>query len=252
LSSEDMKGKILLYIKRGGKKGATVGDLSVKFNANPKSLEPSISELISSKTILKIDGDLISAETFNALRNSLMEQIGSFHKKEPMKAGLLTEEARTKLRISQKVLDAVTGSLARDKSVIIERDLLKLASHKASGGEVKERIEKIYLEAGLTPPTITELLEKLKIKERETLDLLNLLYKEGRLVKVKEFFFSRDSIDNLTARVCEFFKRKADMTPIDFKEMTGLSRKFAIPLLEYLDLQKITIRVGDVRKFRKG
>ncbi|MBM2837781.1 MAG: selB, partial [Deltaproteobacteria bacterium] len=252
LSSRDIKGKILLYIRRGGINATDVSDLSVKFNTNPKALEPSISELIASTIILTIDGKVISAEPFNALKNSLIELIGSFHKKEPMKAGLLTEEARTRLRISQKVLETVIDTLVKDKLVIIERDILKLASHKASGGETKERIEKIYIEAGLTPPTLTELLEKLKIKEREALDLLNLLSKEGRLVKIKEFFFSKDSIDALTASIREFFAMKSDMTPPDFKEMTGLSRKFAIPLLEYLDSQKVTIRVGDVRKFRKG
>ena len=169
LSSGDMKGKVLLYIRRGGVNAVTLSDLSVKFNTNPKAIEPSISELISSKIILKIDGEVISAEAINALKNSLMELIGSFHKKEPMKAGLLTEEARTRLRISQKVMDAVVDSLSKDRQIVAEKDTLRLASHKASGGEKKERIEKIYIEAGLTPPTLTELLEKLKIMEREAL-----------------------------------------------------------------------------------
>ncbi len=267
LSSGDMKGKILLYIRRGGVNAVTLSDLSVKFNTNPKAIEPSISELISSKIILKIDGEVISAEAINALKNSLMELIGSFHKKEPMKAGLLTEEARTRLRVSQKVMDAVVDSLSKDRQIVAEKDILRLASHKASGGETKERIEKIYIEGGLTPPTLTELLERLnasgqgsvvrgqemrKAKEKEVLDIANLLAKEGRLVKIKEFFFSKDSIDGLVATIRAFFAKKSDMTPPDFKEMTGLSRKFAIPLLEYLDSQKVTIRVGDVRKLRKG
>lgn len=252
LSTGDMKEKILLYIRRGGKNTANVGDLSVKFNTNPKALEPLISELISSKTILRIDGNLISVEAFNAMKDSVMELLDSFHKKQPMKAGILIEEARTRLKAPHRVLETVIGALIRDRLVIMERDVLKLTSHKASGGETKDRIEKIYIEAGLTPPTLTELVERLKIKEREALDLLNLLSKEGRLVKIKDFFFSKDSIDGLTERVGEFFKNKSDMTPIDFKEMTGLSRKFAIPLLEHLDSQKVTIRVGDVRKLRKG
>jgi selenocysteine-specific elongation factor len=252
LSSEDMKGKILLYIRRGGLNATDVGDLSVKFNTNPKVIEPVISELISSKIILKTDDAVISAEALNALKNSLMGLIGSFHKKEPMKAGLLTEEARTRLRISQKVMDAVIDSLSKERQIVSEKDTLRLTSHKASGGESKERIEKIYIEAGLTPPTLTELLDKLKIKEREALDLLNLLSKEGRLIRIKEFFFSKASIDGLSATIRAFFAKKSDMTPPDFKEMTGLSRKFAIPLLEYLDSQKVTIRVGDVRKLRKG
>ncbi|MDO8445151.1 MAG: selenocysteine-specific translation elongation factor [Deltaproteobacteria bacterium] len=252
LYSNDIKKKTLLFIKRGGINGTAVNDLSLKLNAATRVLEPVISELVTSGNALKIEDGLVSADVVKMLSDSAICELKECHKKEPMKEGILREELRTRLKAPQKVLGIVLERLAKDRLIVAERDALRLTSHKASGGETKERIEKIYIDAGLTPPTLTEFLEKIKIRDKEALDLLNMLSKEGKLVKVKDLFFSRGSIDGLTAKVREFFNKKSDMTPIDFKEMTGLSRKFAIPLLEYLDSQKVTIRVGDVRKLRKG
>lgn len=252
LHSNDIKKKALLYINRGGINGTAADDLSLRLNTATSALEPVISELLTSGNALKIEDGLVSADVVKMLSDSAISELKEYHKKEPMKEGIIREELRTRLKAPQKVLGIVLERLAKERIIVAERDVLRLISHKASGGETKERIEKIYIDAGLTPPTLTEFLEKIKIRDKEALDLLNMLSKEGKLVKVKDLFFSRESIDGLTAKVRDFFNKKSDMTPIDFKEMTGLSRKFAIPLLEYLDSQKVTIRVGDVRKLRKG
>jgi len=250
LYSNDIKNKTLLYIKRGGINGTALDALSLRLNTATSALEPVISELVTSGNAFKKDDGLVSADIVKMLSDSAIYELKEYHKKEPMKEGILREELRTRLKAPQKVLGMVLERLEKDRIIVAERDILRLTSHKASGGETKERIEKIYIDAGLTPPTLTEFLEK--IRDKEALDLLNILSKEGKLVKVKDLFFSRESIEGLTAKVREFFNKKSEMTPIDFKEMTGLSRKFAIPLLEYLDSQKVTIRVGDVRKLRKG
>lgn len=252
LHSNDIKNKTLLYIKRGGINGTAADDLSLRLNTATSALEPVISELVTSGNALKIEDGLVSADVVKMLSGSAICELKEYHKKEPMKEGILREELRTRLKAPQRVLGIILERLEKDRIIAGERDILRLTSHRASGGETKERIERIYIDAGLTPPTLTEFLEKIKIRDKEALDLLNMLSKEGKLVKVKDLFFSRESIDGLTAKVREFFNKKSDMTPVDFKEMTGLSRKFAIPLLEYLDSQKVTIRVGDARKLRKG
>ena len=251
LSSGAMKAKALLYVKRGGLNGVTANDLSARFNAPADLLKPVISEVVSSGDALKTDEGLVSAGIVKTLSGSVISEIKEYHKKEPMKEGMQREELRSRLRAPQNILGMAIERLVRDRMVVAEEDILRLASHKASGGEVKSRIEKVYLDAGLTPPTISELLEKMKIEEREALDLLHLLAKEGRLVKVKELFFSKGPIDGLVQKIMDFYKRKEEMTTQEFKELTGLSRKFAIPLVEYLDQQKITIRVGEIRRLRK-
>lgn len=252
LASDDLKAKALLLIKRGGLAGATSSGLSLRLNVYTGVLEKKISEVTMSGDVVRMDENLVSAAAIKMLMDSVVSEVESYHKKEPMREGILREEIRTRLRAPQKVFGIVIERLVRDRLLVAERDLLKIASHKVSGGEAKERIEKMYIEAALTPPILSELLESSKLKEREALDLLNVLVKEGRLVKIKDLFFSKKAVDDLQVKVIEFLKTKNEMTPIDFKELTGLSRKFAIPLLEHLDSRKVTIRVGDVRKLRKG
>ncbi|MFN2343658.1 MAG: SelB C-terminal domain-containing protein, partial [Desulfonatronovibrio sp.] len=71
------------------------------------------------------------------------------------------------------------------------------------------------------------------------------------LIKINEdFYFSQKAIEQLKVKITGFFESNEEMGPVEFKDLTGLSRKFAIPLLEFMDKEKLTIRVGDKRKLR--
>lgn len=252
LSSGSLKDRAYLYVRRAGQSGVSIPDLSIMLTTEASIVNDAVGELVRSGDVIKANDILVSVETLKLLKEAVLSELKEFHAKEPVKEGVLAEDMRTRLDIPQKLMGIVMDGLVKDKVAVSERDVIRLISHKVSGGETKERIERVYIDAGLTPPILSELLEKMKIREKEALDLLHVLVKEGKLVKVKDLFFSKGVVDNLQARVVELLRTKGEMSPLDFKEMTGLSRKFAIPLLEYLDLQKITIRVGDVRKLRKG
>jgi selenocysteine-specific elongation factor len=103
------------------------------------------------------------------------------------------------------------------------------------------------------PPTLRELLEQLRIAEKEAVNLLGLLVREGQLAKVsEELYFDSRAISKLTADVVSYLNRNNEITTQGFKDLTGLSRKFMIPLFEYLDKAKVTVRVGDKRVLRKA
>lgn len=252
LASDNSIAKALLHIKRAGKTGIKSAELSLRLNLPAAIVERIIPELTSNREVYKIDENLISAGAVKMVKDSIIAEVESYHKKENIKEGILREEIRSKLSLPPKILTLAINELVKSGLIVAGKDTISLSSYKSSGGDTKEKILKIYIDAGLTPPTFTELLEKIKVKEKEALDLLNTLFKEGKLAKVKDFFFAKEPINELQTRVIGFFKVKNEMTPVDFKEMTGLSRKFAIPLLEFLDSQKITIRVGDIRRLRKG
>jgi len=252
LGSDDVKAKVLLHINRRGTAGIVMNALLLRLNTPGDIVKKVVSELTALREIYKIDDTLLSAGTVKKIKNSIISELGTYHKTEPLKEGMLKEEVRTKLKLSQKLLGLAIDELVKERLIAAGRDTIRLSSHKTPEGGRKEDILKVYTDAGLTPPTLSELLEKVKIREREAMDLLYLLTKEGKLLKVKDLFFSGKSVDDLIDQVRRFFSNKNEMTPADFKDMTSLSRKFAIPLLEYLDSQKITIRVGDARRLRKG
>jgi len=88
--------------------------------------------------------------------------------------------------------------------------------------------------------------------EKEARDMLELLVRQGKLVKVKEgMYFWPEELKALEERLVAFLKERGEIQPLEFKEMTGLSRKYMIPLLEYFDRTKVTMRVGDKRVLRR-
>jgi selenocysteine-specific elongation factor len=118
---------------------------------------------------------------------------------------------------------------------------------------LQAKIEQALVRGGFEPPTIRELCDSLRCGEKEILDYLNLLAREGRAIKVKgDIFYSPLHLRQIREKLVARLKEKGEITPPEFRELTGLSRKYMIPLLEYFDQEKVTIRVGDKRVLRKG
>ena len=93
----------------------------------------------------------------------------------------------------------------------------------------------------------------MNVDAQQARDVLQLLVENGDLLKVKEdLYFHRQAIDDLRLRLVDFLKEKGEITTPEFKDMTGASRKYVIPLAEYFDTTNVTIRVGDIRKLRRG
>jgi selenocysteine-specific elongation factor len=137
----------------------------------------------------------------------------------------------------------------------IEKDKLWLSEHrpklKDSQKALKDKIAQIYLQGKLSPPSFKELVEQLSSNEKETKSILDLLTADALIVKVKDnLWFHRDALDALTKDLIKYLKENGEITTPQFKELTQASRKYTIPLMEYCDQSKITIRVGDKRVLR--
>ncbi|MFP4049978.1 MAG: SelB C-terminal domain-containing protein, partial [Desulfovermiculus sp.] len=103
------------------------------------------------------------------------------------------------------------------------------------------------------PPNLNTVLETLNVSKKDALAVMALLIEEGKIVKINDsLYFCTQAIADIKDLITRHFTANDGLSPTDFKELTGLSRKFSIPLLEYMDRQKVTMRVGDVRKLRKG
>ena len=104
---------------------------------------------------------------------------------------------------------------------------------------------------GLTPARDKELAAELGVELAELKGALKLLSGDGRVVKVTEnLYFAAEHLERLERAVVEHIEREGQLDAQGFKAITGASRKFAIPLGEYLDRRKITMRVGDARVLR--
>lgn len=258
-SAEDL---IAYNIDQTGFAGASFSDLVLMTNISEKSLDQQLQALLSRKTALLVDRDsriFMHTSSFQQLKQDLTGHLERYHKTNPLKAGMPKEELKTKLppNLSPKLFNLLINQMLKDGEISVVEDTVHLASHTVALGadqeDIRDKIIKTYRESGLQPPYFKELGKQLTADPARARDVLNLLVKEGRLVKVKEdLFFDTDAVTRLKQRLVEFLTVHGEISTPQFKEMTAASRKYVIPLIEFFDAQNFTIRIGDIRKLRKS
>jgi selenocysteine-specific elongation factor len=132
-----------------------------------------------------------------------------------------------------------------------------LEGHRISLGQdqadVRQKITRIYRNGGLQPPYFRDVVKGLEADPKHVQDVMMLLVEEGQIVKTKDdLYFDARAVADLKSRLVDFLKTNGEITTPQFKEMTGVSRKYVIPLIEYFDAKNVTLRVGDSRKLRRG
>jgi selenocysteine-specific elongation factor len=176
----------------------------------------------------------------------------------PMKKGMSRQEIKSRLgRLSgEKVVELALVRMMKEGKISQEEDLIRLAGHAVSlpsaHAEIRGKILELYNSADLTPPLVKELLAEFGSGDAQAVkDVLAHLMEEGKLIKVKDdLYFPAGVIEQLKQRLVAFLEKNGKISTPEFKEMTNVSRKYTIPLIEYFDSRKVTIRIGDVRKLR--
>jgi selenocysteine-specific elongation factor len=176
-------------------------------------------------------------------------ELAEYHRANPLRPGMPKQDlrARTMPDAPGFLLDSLIRSAA---DVVAEADVVRLASHRLSLREDEEtalqKIESAFQAGGLTVPATTEVLASCGVEAARARSLLQILIRRGRLVKVGDsLVYHAAAIEGLKSMLA---RRKGErFTVIQFKDWTGVSRKYAIPLLEFLDREKVTLRQGDSR-----
>jgi selenocysteine-specific elongation factor len=253
---------ITYHVKESGISGARLAELRLRTNLSEKKLKEHLQNLLSRKTISQVDREnprLIHGSVFDSLSQETVKILEDYHKSHPLKAGMSRQGLLSKLSpsLDSRLFNLVIQDLAKSNKVIQDKEVIRLSEHKvaleADQIDVRHKIEKAYLESGLEPPYFRDLMESLGQNSARTKDLLALMLEEGTLIKVKEdLFFHKSVIDDLKTGLVSYLKTNAEITTPQFKEMTGVSRKYTIPLIEFFDTSKVTIRIGDIRRLREG
>ena len=198
---------------------------------------------------------LAGASAFAKLTAEIRAGIERFHRENPLSPGIAKEELRAKAapRIRNDVFSAALADLEAARAIRMTGDLIAIAGREIAlqpeEARAKEQIEEAFAKAGLAVPALDETLGKLPVERRRAQKLLQMSLREGTLVKVSEdMVFHRAALARLRDLLAKYKNEKGASLPIAaFKEMTGATRKYAIPLLEYLDRERVTRRAGDER-----
>ena len=247
------------HIRHSGMGGITLEDLSNRVEVSPGEIQANIRKMAEKGDLLFIDPEklkVIEKGQYQGLRELVLAQLGEFHRRSPMKSGLSKEELRTKLppEVDIKLFQILINQLIQSKEVVLEKDKLRLPVHQISSADEKglvKRVEASVLKGGLQPPSPKELSEEWSEREEEVRAIFEHLTHEGVLVKIKgEIYVHRVSFENLKEELVAYLKSHQEITTPQFKEMTRASRKYAIPLIEYFDQSKLTLRIGEKRVLR--
>jgi selenocysteine-specific elongation factor len=262
LTNDDPEAIITYHIQEAGYNGVSYSHLKIMSNLGGKQLDTIVQHLLSHRTILQTDKEhriYIHQTTFKTLEQKSVEYLAKYHETNPLKAGMPKEELRSKFpRLSDsKLFNQVLNQMIKSKQIVQEENTVRLESHRVSLGvdqaDVREKILKMYQKGELQPPYFREVVKMLNADPKRAREVLNHLVEEGQIVKTKEdLYFHASAVNDLKNRLVDFLKSNGEITTPQFKEMTGASRKFVIPLIEYFDSKNVTLRVGDSRKLRRG
>ncbi|MBW1828688.1 MAG: SelB C-terminal domain-containing protein, partial [Deltaproteobacteria bacterium] len=232
---------------------------SGELNTGKKKLDEVLKKLMAQKKLAQYDkerGALIHADFLQKAKDEIIDTLSRYHKDYPLKTGLLKEELRSRTTGSriQKLFNHLINLLSQEGVVVQEKEIVRLKEHQVTLAqdqkEIRQKLEKIYSESRLQPPYIKEWRNEFPGDSGP--EVLEVMAKEGALLKVtEELYFHRDAIEELEGRLVDFLKKNGEITTPQFKELTGTSRKYAIPLVEYYDRNQVTVRVGDSRVLRK-
>lgn len=253
--------KLTAIIKTSGFKGLDTTELAIATNIFGKKLDQELKGLLSKKELImtsKENPSYIHIDFFNLICDDVKSTLAKFHEENPLKEGMNKDELihQSKAGFNEKIFNKVLNHISKSGDTVIEKNIIRLSGHKVSLGidleEVTQKIIEDYKTSMLMPPYYKDIEKKYELDKSTGLDVLNLLLNSKNLVKIKnDLFFHIESIEKLKKDVIKYFENNPEMSAPDFKEITGgVSRKYLIPLLEYIDQEKITIRIGDIRKLR--
>lgn len=198
---------------------------------------------------------LVGQKSFSELKAKVSAALEAFHKANPLSPGISREDlrARTARRVRMEVFRAALDDLAKEQKLALQGEIMKRAGAEVTllpeEQKARDQIETAFASAGLAVPPVKEVLAKLAVETKRAEKLLQLLLKEKKLLRVSaDLIFHAEALQEMRRKVANYKKAKSERISVPaFKELTGISRKYAIPLLEYLDRERVTRRAGDER-----
>lgn len=260
LIDSDKSKQVKLYLETAGEHGAKFSDLQARTGWRREILQSTIKENIEKKAIIEAESFLIARTPFDNLKVKTLAEVENFHRKDPLARGIGRETLREKIfsHIAPEIFKTVLENLSGENKIAAEKDFVRLASHnlELSNDEkiLRERLSEIYKSAKLEVPKLDDGLAQAvantQLTQAHARKIFQLFLNSGEILKISdEFYFRREAIEELIEKLKTHAAKSSDRlidVPV-FKDLAGISRKYAIPLLEYFDREKITRRAGDKR-----
>src|SRR5437016_5473611 len=258
LAEGDRAARFAQLVISAGVAGVSREDIAARTAWREEVIDATFAEAKMNSAVMKVENRFLSLASFDDLDRRIVAEVTAHHQREPLSRGLSKEIVRERFfaGASAETFRAMMAELEKRASFVVEKEIVRLREHTRQlsheDAQVRDALEKNYRDAGLAAPSLADAFANagLKPADQRGRKILQLLIDSGALVKVHgEMFFHRSALDELVKKLRVQAQQKPDRA-IDvgaFKDLTGISRKYAIPLLEYLDRQRVTRREGERR-----
>ena len=239
---------LVARVARSGVAGLALNAVTAQMNIRRVEAE----RLAALAGLVRCAGVLLSPATFAEASANVIQAVRNFHDANPLVAGMSKEELRDRVSLEPDVFSAVLTRAAAEKKLEVAGELVhspgRGVSMKDEESESKQIIEQAFRSAGLKVPSLKDVLAGLKVDKARAQKIVTLLLRDKVLVKIsEELVFHHSALADLRQKIIGLKPTRPKIDVAHFKDMTGISRKYAIPLLEYLDREHVTRRVGDER-----
>jgi selenocysteine-specific elongation factor len=261
LAGADASRSIPLLVRAAGLAGTGEPELARRLNLERREIARQVAALLKAGQLFLVPGVpplYVHADTAQAFDEQSLALLADYHRQNPLKPGLLKEELRSKFpAASARLFLALLDRLQKRGKIAVEQEVVRLAGHRVQlrvdQEEVKGRVEELFRKAGLQTPSLELAAQELRLEPKALREAIGLLVAEKRLFKIsEELLMHGENLAAIRERVTEFLRQNGKLTVTDFKDLTGVSRKYSVPLLEHFDRNGVTIRVGDHRVLRKS
>ncbi|HET9553630.1 MAG TPA: selenocysteine-specific translation elongation factor [Anaeromyxobacteraceae bacterium] len=261
LSRGDAGVRLAAVLAMAGPAGLDVEALTGRTALPPKAVEEGLQRLGARGGALLVDRERrawVAGTVADGLAARLVAAVEAHHRDHPLAAGIGREALRGVLPpvAEARLFARLLARLVEAGALVAEGELVRRPSHRAgaaggAGGAAKERVAAALAKGALTPPWLAELPSLAGATPADVAAVLKLLTAEGKAVRVSaELYYDAAAIAGLRERLVAWLRQRKEITTAEFKELVGATRKHVIPLAEYFDREKVTLRVGEKRVLR--
>ena len=247
------------HVRHAGAGGVRLGALAARVPFGAVRGRALLEALVAGGRVVAVDRDwFLHGDAVGRLSGLIVGALEQFHRAQPLRPGMSREELRGRAGgADERVFAHVLGTLSAEGVVGVDRDKVRLGSHEvrlsAEQQVAVDRVEREFREAQASPPSPAEALGRAGLRGDEEHDLFQVLLESRRLVRVKDsLFFHAEALDAIQDKLVALLRERKEIGPADIKDLLGISRKYAIPLLEFFDGRRVTTRVGERRVLRGG
>jgi selenocysteine-specific elongation factor len=244
--------RLLALVERRGSAGLPLQEATAETGWSKEKVRNTAGALIEQKKLEAAGDLLVSARSMQAAGAAMQQEVVRFHKANPLTTGISREQLRERLKLPQAVFEAALQQMAQQKALESSGEQVRLPGRSVVMNDeeavARKKIESAFASAGLRVPALKDVMASLPVDKVRAQKIVTLLLREKVLIKLADdLVFHRSALESLRALIMGFKGKSNRIDVAAFKELTGVSRKYAIPLLEYLDRERVTRREGDAR-----